>query len=189
MTLEERASLLTITNEDLCEVFLAMFWAQHFKKEHLFSLKDKKKPKLVFAPDRTFFDSFYDLFFAKKDPGKSIMKPEANQKQAMEAELVSAVRFSSSSEPLDTFSLDLELVKRPEWLFEILDTISNREFAAACGLYRDHISKVKEPESENTFPLWFSQKNFNSLGKWLTACFERKIFITYIAMHSNKKWI
>ena len=81
MSLDDRANIFTMSNADLCQIFIGMHWVQQFRQIRTFALKDKMSYKLMFSEKKTFEDSFNDLFYVKKEDSSSSSRAQEIQSQ------------------------------------------------------------------------------------------------------------
>ncbi|CAG9326751.1 unnamed protein product [Blepharisma stoltei] len=86
------------------------------------------------------------------------------------------IRLTDTEEYLDTLTVDPEMAKYPEKLIELIKSISNKQaFQIPCRCFWD--SSFKRWMWE--YPSWFSSTSYNSLASWVSAGFERAIWMRF----------
>ncbi|CAG9315013.1 unnamed protein product [Blepharisma stoltei] len=112
------------------------------------------------------------LFRRKPFEGYSYTDPKFQAEKNFEQ----IIRLTDTEEYLDTLTVDPEMAKYPEKLIDLIKSISNKQaFIVPCRCFWD--SSLKRWMWE--YPSWFSSTSYNSLASWVSAGFERAIWMKY----------
>ena len=113
------------------------------------------------------------FYFRKKGQSRK------DEKILAERELEKSLRFLDTDEYLDTLSIESSLLKNPDKLFKLFNTITGgKAFKVPCRVYWDNTLKKWLHE----YPDWHRPTNFHSLVEYACACIERGLWIKYWEM-------
>lgn len=171
-------SLFCLEDPAFCSLLIQMLFQKFENNIDSFNLFGEVSLKVLYASQRPLLLS--EVFRMKARDNSSKNRGTALAFVEAEKKLLKQLRFTRSTNPLDTVTFSVDAVKNFEKLLAIFNTI-------AGGQLFLRKSATGNDRGPYNLPLWFLGTGSGTIGSWIVAHFEARIIDFYTKERALKE--